>query len=180
LDGESGSMFPVGSAPDKPYMAARLSWCYGDIGIACALLYAARCVQNMVWEKEALAIGRRAALRSFEDSGVQDATICHGAAGVLHMFNRLFQATGEDVFKDAARKWLQRTLNLRQPGIGVAGYRTLVVDEQQNAYWESMSGLLLGAAGIGLAMLATIARREPLWDRPMLISVPPVLRKELG
>src|SRR5438093_719443 len=71
----------------------RVAWCYGDLGIAVALFLAARCVNESSWQNEALALARNVAGRPPEQSGVKDCGLCHGAAGVGHLFNRLFQAT---------------------------------------------------------------------------------------
>src|SRR5262249_52724928 len=68
----------VGGIISRP---ARLAWCYGDPGVAAALLGAARCVAEPGWEREALVIARRAARRPSEQAGVRDAGLCHGAAG---------------------------------------------------------------------------------------------------
>ena len=54
------------------------------------------------WQTEAVAIAERAAARAIEDSGVVDASVCHGSAGLAHIFNRLYQATGSPVLHAAA------------------------------------------------------------------------------
>jgi hypothetical protein len=48
---------------DPAHKPARLAWCYGDAGVAAALLGAARAVNEPAWEREALAIALRAAQR---------------------------------------------------------------------------------------------------------------------
>jgi hypothetical protein len=169
----AGGAFPCWVGPDIPPAPARLAWCYGDLGLAVALLWAARCVGQADWERAALAIARRAAGRPPEQSGVVDAGLCHGAAGVGHLFNRLFQATGEDAFAEAARFWLERTLSLRQPGRGIAGYLSWSPGADGVLTWLAEPGLLTGAAGVALALLAAATPVEPSWDRMLLASVPP-------
>ncbi|SRR6266536_3468501 len=80
-------------------------------------------------EREALAIARRADAREPEIAGVKDAGLCHGAAGLGHIFNRLFQATGEEVFREAARYWFERTLEMKRTGQGIAGFSVFMRDE---------------------------------------------------
>jgi lantibiotic modifying enzyme len=99
------SRFPTRIAPGQENGQARIAWCYGDLGIAVALLIAARGMGELEWEQTALDLARGAAFRSFVDLGVVDAGLCHGAAGNAHLFNRLFQATGD-------RSWARR----RGPG----------------------------------------------------------------
>jgi hypothetical protein len=156
----------------EEYKPARLAWCYGDPGVAAALLWAARCVGEPGWEREARAIARRAARRPPEEAGVVDAGLCHGAAGLGHLFNRLFQATDEPELAEAARFWFERTLALRRPGHRVGGYRAWQPADDSGRTWRADPGLLTGAAGIALALLAATTALEPAWDRMLLVSIP--------
>jgi hypothetical protein len=169
----AGSTFPLWAAPGIDVRPARLAWCYGDAGIAAALLSAARCVGNSTWEAEAVAIARRAARRRFEDSGVVDVGLCHGAAGLGHIFNRLYQATGDGELGGAARQWFTHSLTMRRPNEGIAGYLASMRPPDGEERWVADPCFLTGAAGIGLALLAAITPVEPAWDRVLLVSVPP-------
>ena len=135
-----------------------------------SLLLAARCIKHAEWEREALKIARRAARRKLEDTGVIDAGLCHGAAGLGHIFNRLFQTSGEKVFRDAARSWFERTLNLRRANEGFGGFMVYRVTEEDGPTWRAEPGILEGAAGIALALLAASTSIEPAWDRMLLVS----------
>jgi hypothetical protein len=159
-----------GKGADRP---APLGWCYGDPGVAAALLGAARCVGEPDGESEARAIARRAARRSPEEAEVVDAGLCHGAAGLGHLFNRLFQATGEPGLAEAARFWFDRALALRRPGQGIGGYLAWAPADNGARTWVAEPGLLTGAAGIALALLAAATPLEPCWDRMMLVDIPP-------
>jgi lantibiotic modifying enzyme len=152
---------------------ARLAWCYGDAGVAAALFCAAHAVGEKSWEEEALNIMRRAALRPFEKAGVRDAAICHGAVGLAHIFNRFYQATHENIFKEAAIKWFEKTLEMRvHKENGVAGFAAYhLEDDLQTPRWEAEPGLLEGATGIALSLLAAITDVEPDWDRMLLLSI---------
>jgi hypothetical protein len=164
----------VGEAPPP----SRLAWCYGDPGIAVALLVAARAAGEPEWERQAVATARVAAARPRDDGGVVDGGLCHGAAGLAHLYNRLFQATGDPLFKAEAVAWLERLLAQRQPGEGIAGWRAwrpigdLMRPDPQFG-WVTDEGLLTGATGIGLALLGAVSPVEPAWDRILLASVPP-------
>ena len=148
---------------------ARSAWCYGDPGVAAALLSAARCLGESAWEQEALELAVRAARRPVEESGVTDAGLCHGAAGLGHIFNRLYQSTGDAELASAARFWLGRALELRCPGYGVAGFAADAAGEDPR---QADRGFLMGAAGIALALAAAFSEVEPAWDRLMLLSPP--------
>jgi lantibiotic modifying enzyme len=169
--GATQSSFSSWTAPGMEREDCRLAWCYGDAGVAAALLVAARCVNEGEWEREALALARRAAERKPDSAGVKDAGLCHGSAGLGHIFNRLFQATGEESFRKAARYWLSRTLELRRPAQGIAGFSAYrAATEGQEEQWEDRVGILEGAAGIALVLLAATTEIEPAWDRMLLVS----------
>jgi hypothetical protein len=157
--------------------ASRVAWCYGDLGISLALLGAARRAGRPEWEGEALDIARRVAGRSPEHAGVADAALCHGTAGNAHLFNRLHHATGEVLFRDAALEWFQRTLAFHQAGQGMGGFFAYTPDLEDATRdpWAPVPGLLEGAAGIGLALLAALGSAEPVWDQMLLADLPPAM-----
>lgn len=173
LPPEKSSIFPYSVAPGVESGPTRLAWCYGDLGVALSLLLAARSVGQEEWEREALAVARACAERPLEGSGAVDAGMCHGAAGNAHLFNRLYQATGDPLYAEAARAWFERALEHRRPGEGLGGYTMYVVDHQGELGWRGDAGFLTGSAGVGLALLAATTPVEPEWDRLLVVSVRP-------
>jgi lantibiotic modifying enzyme len=167
------SVFPTSFAPGEVPMPARTAWCYGDIGVAAVLLSAARAFARPDWEEEALAIARLAARRPLAEVGVNDVGLCHGTAGLAVIFNRFHQATGDEEMKEAALAWYRRTLDMRRPGEGIGGFLAFSTEESNPGSWKAEPGFLLGAAGVGLALLAAVSDIEPDWDRVLLVSVPP-------
>jgi hypothetical protein len=156
------------------------AWCTGDPGVAGAMLAAARATGSPA--DAAVALGVHAArwapppddelLAAFGDpdlvaAWIDNPFLCHGAAGRLHIHQRMFHATGDDRFARAATAWLERTLALRRPGRRFAGFSrelTPAVD------WAE-AGLVYGAAGAALALLAAATPVEPAWDRLLFLSV---------
>ena len=159
-----GSVFPVFFGE---LASCRSAWCYGDPGTAAALFRAGEGARGSAWESAALDIARRDCFRPFEDCGVVDAGLCHGSAGLAHLYARFFQATGERVFLAAATRWLRETLAMRQAGEGLGGYSSWWPLAGE---WRTAPGLLTGVAGIGLALIAATTSVEPGWDRPLLLS----------
>lgn len=45
-------------------------------------------------------------------------------------------------------------------------------DEMATNSWAAVPGLLMGAAGVGLSLLAATTYVEPCWDRHLLAQVP--------
>jgi hypothetical protein len=148
LPAGAGSVFPYFVGADVEPEPARAAWCYGDPGIAAGLLAAGRAASESGWVDEAMAIARHAASRPAADCGVTEPTLCHGAAGLGHIYNRLYQLTGDDLLGDAARAWFARVLNEELP---------------------THDGLLTGSAGIGLALIAATADVAPDWDAVLLL-----------
>jgi hypothetical protein len=168
-----GSLFPNWIAEGHEPSASRAAWCYGDPGVAAALFVAARGAGEPAWEAEAVSIARAAAARAPETAFVKDAGICHGAAGLGHIYNRLFQATGEHSLGEAAEFWLEHALALRRLGEEVAGFPAWrPAFGGAPARWEAEAGLLVGAAGVAIALAAATSSVEPAWDRVFLLSGP--------
>jgi lantibiotic biosynthesis protein len=165
--------FPSFLAPGVEARGSRLAWCYGDLGIAAALAVAGEGAGRPDWRSLAFEIAGGAAGRTLDSSRVVDAGLCHGAAGVAHLFNRLHQASGEASLGEAARRWLARALALRAPGSGAGGFRTWETDTAGGGAWYDDPGFLTGAAGTGLALLAALSPVEPAWDRALLVSLRP-------
>jgi hypothetical protein len=119
----------------------------------------------------ATGIGRDAAVRRYSATGVRDAGLCHGAAGMSLVFQRLRAATGEHDFAEAARRWVATTLRLRgERDQGVSGFRACEYRGGDVPHWVGRPGLLTGAAGVGLSLLAAATSLDPSWDRCLLMS----------
>lgn len=172
LPATAPSRFPTWVQPDGTRPPSRFAWCYGDLGIAVALLRAARLVNEPAWEAAARQLAWATAQRAQAQEDVQDTGLCHGFASIAHLFNRLYQATGDERFAEVARLWFIRTLAQRHPNQGIAGFLALAPTAAIALDWVADPGLLTGAAGIGLALLAALYPLPPAWDQMMLIAIP--------
>lgn len=146
----------------------RVSWCYGDLGIAIALFQVGAITNNVYWKDEAIKIAKVVATRFQPDADVMDTCFCHGTVGNAHLFNRLYNYTGLKEFKDAAVYWYIETLNFYK----INGHFKFLAREKggSNPKWEDSVGILEGIAGTGLSFLASIYDTEPKWDRCFLLS----------
>jgi lantibiotic modifying enzyme len=176
-ESDAGLIFPQFLLPpdNKGISTGTFGWCHGDLGLAAALLSAARCTGESSWKAKAVEaahgsihyLNQRQRTADFPDP-----TLCHGTAGLAHLFNRIYQATGIEVFKEQACQWFRHTMKTRKPGTGVAGFRKYGLNEDGEMDELYDPGFIQGAAGIGLALLAAVTGLEPTWDRVMLISAP--------
>jgi hypothetical protein len=152
--------------PDQPLDPARdrsRDFCAGRSGVIWTAEHLrsrrrADAAGEVPWDREALAFARRAAGRGCGEPGA-DPGLRRGTAGLAHLCNRLFQATGEEPFADAARAGFCRLLETRRRDEGIGGF-------------EVDPGFLNGAAGIGLALLAALSAVEPAWDRLLPELIP--------
>ena len=144
--------FPPWTGPGTSGRPSRDTWCYGGIGVAAVVGNAGRALGREDWCAAATDIVLRAVGRGDDESGIRDAGLCHGAAGLLHVCNRLWQQTDDPRLADGARRWLRRTLDL-MPAL-------------------SGPGFLEGRAGVLLALLAVLGV-DPAWDRVLLLSIRP-------
>lgn len=169
-DGSSAS-FPWYQAPGRTPQPARQAWCYGDPGVGAALVAAAVALGDASLHDTALDVLRRSIEHARTDELIADAGLCHGSAGLLHIYNRVHQATGDPACESAAREWFARTLAMRGTD-GVAGFSPHATTDTPPTLRESR-GLLCGAAGIGLALLAAVSPVIPRWDQILLLDLPP-------
>lgn len=162
IDSPAGATAPSFIADETEPSPARSAWCYGDPGVAMALLLAARDLGEPRLQLVGTELALRAARRPPEHTGVTDAAVCHGAAGLAHLFTRMYQLTGEPELADAAVAWVERTL-------AMCAARS---DDELGPGappWNG-PGLLEGAAGIALVLLAASTPSEPVWDQMLLIG----------
>ena len=164
--------FPAFVIPGRPPESSRLAWCYGDPGVAVALLAAGDALGESYLIDLARTVARGCATQS--PAGVADATLCHGTTGLGHIFNRLAQALGDEVLLDMARTWFQRTLDrhLRHLTVVDRSSAKRLRDHGAVLAVEPGPGLLFGASGAGLALLAAATDAAPWWDAALLVDVP--------
>ncbi len=169
---------------ETPPPGTRLAWCYGDPGVAASLMAAGIVAGRPSWCTAAQDIAIAAALRDPEQAGVRDAGICHGAAGVAHLFHRLHRASDRVELADAARLWFERVLDMRRDDRGVGGFPAWSIPRGQGGtgelQWIDDPGLLTGAAGVGLCLLGAVSDLEPSWDACLMASAPAVQRMVLA
>jgi hypothetical protein len=96
---------------------------------------------------------------------IDSPTFCHGVAGLLQVTLRFANETRLPLFTDAAVDLTEWLLSAYEPD-SLMGFRN----------WEpggtrvDQPGLLEGAAGVLLTLLAAATDVEPSWDRVFLLS----------
>jgi lantibiotic modifying enzyme len=167
--GKFKSRFPSWISTEHPLTESRLAWCYGDLGVGIALWQAAQSAKNKEWEKIASdTLLLSTARKDLEENSVIDAGLCHGAAGIMHIYNRAYQYTGIKDFKDLALYWAKVTLDMATHEDGHAGYKAWHTEKYGG--WVAELGFLEGVTGIGLGLISMVSDITPAWDRTLFIS----------
>ena len=163
-----GSYFPnyIPINSQESVSKSRLAWCYGDLGIGMALWQAGKAIDNSEWKAKGLEILLCSTQRlQYEDNFIRDAGICHGSAGLVMIFRRIYLETGRGFFFKASNHWLSQTLYMANFENGLAGYKTYETKEWKNDY-----SLLIGISGIGLVLLTCLDDNKQIWDELFLLS----------
>ncbi|MEO6167694.1 MAG: lanthionine synthetase C family protein [Chitinophagales bacterium] len=152
---------------------SRLAWCYGDLCVANALIHSGKALQNDMWLKKGIEVALCTTHRTFEESGCVDPGFCHGAVGIVHQYNRLYQITGNELFKNACFTWLAiMQQHYYKKGEGAAGYLFKKYKEESDKdNFEPDYGLLSGLTGIGLVYLSLLSDLKPDWDIVFLTNI---------
>lgn len=150
----------------------RTAWCYGDPGVALLAWNAcARSGADITAARDLLAL---VSGREPTASGIVDAGLCHGAAGLGHLLGRAYAASGDAALRAASTRWFERALAFRRDG-GIGGFWS-PPPGGQTGDWSPSAGFLEGATGIGLTLLGALGTAEPAWDRLLLVDVPQAVR----
>lgn len=150
---------------DVTRAGSRAAWCYGAPGVARALWLAGVARGRPEWRE--LAVEAMAAVyrRPLTARQIDSPTFCHGVSGLLQVTLRFANETRLPMFADAAGNLIEWLLSAYEPD-SLMGYRN----------WEpggtrvDQPGLLEGAGGVLLTLLAAATDVEPFWDRAFLLA----------
>jgi lantibiotic biosynthesis protein len=158
---ESLSFFPStvkNNNSGEMLFSNRLAWCYGDLNILLLLYEASEFLKNPAWKLMANEMAPAITGRKSEaETAVSDAHFCHGSAGLVQVYHRLFELSGLPEYKEASAYWLQKTLEL------------LPNDLEKDTYNEKACNLLEGLVGINLTLVASISEKPVNWGNLFLI-----------
>lgn len=144
---------------------ARTAWCYGAPGCSRALWMAGTALGCLDWKMKALEAMRAAYRRPPERRHIPSATFCHGLAGLIHIGLRFAADTGDPELCSMLSPAVAQLVD----GYNEArcfGYFSL----DRKGRRRDDPGLLDGAAGVALVLLAAASDVEPSWDRVFLLS----------
>lgn len=161
--------FVFANIADQPDVSRPLAWCYGDLGIALALACSARSLADPELETFSIALALECSKRTGSGSGIQDAGLCHGAAGAALAFHRFACINAHPAFVRARDSWLNAALSMRDERFNESAGVFCVRGGagQRHADFSVLTGL----AGVGLTALACANHDQPGWDAPYLFNL---------
>jgi lantibiotic modifying enzyme len=152
---------------------SRTAWCYGDPGVAWALMVAGRALRDSALSNEALSIAKVAAARTVNASGVADHAFCHGASGLAHIFRRMHQVHPEAFLLEASRRWLSVAIDIVSDDTDSSCHPEKAapqLDHTSPIRSTTHIGFLDGIAGTALTLLGALNEDITGWDAPLLIA----------
>jgi lantibiotic modifying enzyme len=131
-------------------------WCYGVAGIASALLLSGKAIKKQTYIDFSVKAIRSSADR-IRPENVPN-FFCHGISGVLETYLRFYNYTGDRKIKKESINLLDRLMNAHK------SKHLLTYNNTNNEKNKENVGLLTGAAGIFLPILASATNIPPSWD----------------
>jgi hypothetical protein len=143
----------------------RSAWCYGGPGVARALWLAGQALNQAHYCDLAVRAMKAVYRRPPPERRIDSPTFCHGVAGLLQITLRFAHDTGLPHFRETARTLSTQLLALYEPE-SLLGYRSVEKEGKR----IDQPGLLDGAPGVVLVLLAAATDVEPMWDRLFLLA----------
>jgi hypothetical protein len=161
----AGRRLRAGDPRASPGGPSRAAWCYGSPGVARSLWLAGRATGRQEYTDLAVAAMESVFRRPIPARMIDSPTFCHGVAGLLAIALRFARETDAPVFLEASRTLAGQVLEAFDPGSPV-GFRNIEFGDNRT----DQPGVLDGAAGVALVLLAAATDVEPAWDRAFLLA----------
>ncbi|SCL59237.1 lanthionine synthetase C family protein [Micromonospora eburnea] len=161
---ESGWTSADRPAPDAAVAAARPGWCYGTPGVARAIFLAGRALEDQRLQRLAVT-AVKAAAHPHAVSQLASATICHGLAGLLLVAAHFAWDTRDPELHQLVTDLFDQLVARYDPD-SLLGF----VDVEVGGQVVDNPGLLNGAAGVAMCLLACAEPAAPAWTTLFLLA----------
>lgn len=147
---------------------SRLGWCYGDLTIAYVIYNSGVLLTQQNFINFSLEILKSSLRRKvYNETSVRDAGICHGSAGIAHIYNKMWHLTNETEFRDAANFWINYTLNFYVHKSKLV--RNFQKYNSITSQFEYEISLLEGEIGVALVLLSYLTS-DFSWDYCLMLN----------
>lgn len=128
-----------------------LGWCKGDLSLSVVLLRTSLILELYDIKKLSIDILHHCAKRVLSNNeGLDNLSLCHGAAGIGLLFNRAFELTENELFKHAENKCLNKCLDMLNTSLPQVLNGSSIINLD----------LLEGLSGIGLYLLHHLNKND--------------------
>jgi hypothetical protein len=164
-DVEGRTKLSPGDPAVAPGGGSRAAWCYGSPGVARALWLAGQALDRNEYRAQAISAMKAVFRRPIPARMIESPTFCHGVAGLLAITMRFARETYRPMFFQESQRLVEQLMGSFQPD-SLLGFRCIEYGNNQT----DQPGLLDGAAGVAIVLLAASTGIEPTWDRIFLLS----------
>jgi hypothetical protein len=162
---ESTMRLRVGESNSAPGGPSRSAWCYGSPGIARALWLAGEALDEDEYRHVAVSAMQAVFRRPIRARQIDSPTFCHGVAGLLAIALRFANDQDGQLFSNEIADLVRQILDAYQPD-SLLGFKNI----ESSGHQIEQPGLLDGAPGVALVLLAASTNAEPVWDRLFLLA----------
>lgn len=142
----------------------RLAWCYGDLNQVLVLLRAGQTLKDKNFISLSNKVGLTTTKRKkFEQTYISESQFCHGTAGLVQIYNYLYEQTALDEYLTTKNYWLNQTIESLEVELDTDYYL------QKNRNGEMLEGLL----GVALVLMSEIGRsvgQKLSWGKIFLLN----------
>lgn len=145
----------------------RQSWCYGSASILYHVMLAGMNMNNKIMLDNAVKILKNESKKEF---GLFSPIICHGYAGTMTVFRKIFELLEDDIVQENMTKLLHKVLNSYNPNLKFGFIDTIFkpINGKLEEIKEEKKDFLTGTSGIVLSLLAFITNTK--FENALLLS----------
>ena len=144
-----------------------LGWCYGDLSSSLLFIKAGKQLELVELYQLGESIALKTLNRNKENENSDKASLCHGYSGIALIYMRLYQETNKKEFLVSCHYWATQLIQINE---AEKNLKKLMPRHKESSEYFDGSGLLIGYAGIGLAILSIIHPTASGWDEFLLLS----------
>jgi len=177
---DNGGIFWPGRVKFEDYITKkcnldkrRASWCYGTPGIARAMYFAGKSIQDY----ESIELAKKAfdglCNMNQEDWLLDSPTICHGYSGLLAVIQSMYKGTGDLTYQKCAMRITDIVLGFYEEN-SKYGFIDInyIKGSDEKVQLEEKEGIsfLNGSIGVVLALLSSTKQVDTNWMRHMMLD----------
>lgn len=140
-------------------------WCYGAPGIARALWLAGRALEDVQLQDLSIEVIRAVLTRPADILKLPGPGLCHGISGLLNISLRFVRDSPASIAAEKIESLIEQLMNHFNEDHPLG-----FVDPGPYGGTVDRPGLLQGAGGVALVLLASSSEISPEWDRMFLLS----------